>query len=233
MRYPQPTAEAIQAEFERLKPRYEAFMKANKATPYEAQLREWATENLREQIILETEAAKQNLSVNDLLKSIADATPRVTVDEARQLYKSKPEHFLMPERVHARHIVIHRENTPSATEATTTLLNLRAKIRSGAMTWEEAVAAVSSCPDNSDLGFFRRGVMVEPFEEAAFAAEEGSITDVVETQLGWHIIHVVAHLPEEPALFEEVKADILSTLQTQRDREAIEAYVDERKQCFK
>jgi parvulin-like peptidyl-prolyl isomerase len=103
----------------------------------------------------------------------------------------------------------------------------------GAITWEEAVQQVSSCPENSDLGFFRRGVMVEPFEEAAFKAEENTITDIVETQLGWHIIQVLSHLPEEPALFEEIKEDLLSELQIQRDREAIEAYVDERKQYFK
>ncbi len=232
MKYPQPTAKAINAEVERLKPRYEVFMKANNATPDETQLREWATENLREQIILEQDAARAKKSVNDLLKSIAESAPRVTVDDARQVYKANPQRFLLPERVHAHHIVIHRENTTTA-EATQTLLNLRSKLLTGAITWEEAVQQVSSCPENSDLGFFRRGVMVEPFEEAAFKAEENTITDIVETQLGWHIIQVLSHLPEEPALFEEIKEDLLSELQIQRDREAIEAYVDERKQYFK
>ena len=111
-------------------------------------------------------------------------------------------------------------------------LNLRAKLIAGTTTWEAAVSEVSSCPNNTDLGFFRRGMMYESFEEAAFAAAEDSITDVVETPLGWHIIHVIAHLPEEPALFEEVKENLMAELQTQRDREAIEAYVDERKQYF-
>lgn len=231
MKYSQPTPEVIDAEVARLKPRYETFMKANNATPDDAQLREWAAENLREQIILETDAAKQKQSVDQLLKAIAAKAPRVTVDDARQCYKAHPESFLLPERVHAKHIVIHRDNATAA-EAAATLLNLRAKLIAGTTTWEAAVSEVSSCPNNTDLGFFRRGMMYESFEEAAFAAAEDSITDVVETPLGWHIIHVIAHLPEEPALFEEVKEGLMAELQTQRDREAIEAYVDERKQYF-
>ena len=109
------------------------------------------------------------------------------------------------------------------------LLNLRSKLLAGAITWDEAVASTSSCPNNSDLGFFQRGMMFESFEAAAFAAGEDAITDVVETPMGWHLIHVIAHAPEEQALFDEVREQLMADLQTERDREAIERYVDERK----
>ena len=228
MSYPAPKPAAIDAEVARLKPRYEAFMQANGETPSDEQLRAWATENLQEQIILETDAAKRKLTVEGLLKAIAAETPRVTVAEARQVYKANPERFILPERVRARHIVIHREQR-SASEAVATLLNLRSKLLAGAITWDEAVASTSSCPNNSDLGFFQRGMMFESFEAAAFAAEEDAITDVVETPMGWHLIHVIAHAPEEQALFDEVREQLMADLQTERDREAIERYVDERK----
>lgn len=232
MSYSRPTAEAIAAEVARLKPRYDAFMQANGATGSEEELRAWATENLQEQIILETDAAKQKCTVEVLLKQIADASPRVTIADARQVYKAHPDQFRLPERVHARHIVIHRDQQEAAT-AITTLLNIRAKLVAGTMTWEDAVTSVSSCPTNSDLGFFHRGMMLESFENAAFAAAEDSITDVVETEMGWHLIHVIAHLPEEQALFEEISERLMSDLQTERDREAIEHYVDERKSRLK
>ena len=109
------------------------------------------------------------------------------------------------------------------------LLNLRSTLLAGAITWDEAVASTSSCPNNSDLGFFQRGMMFESFEAAAFAAGEDAITDVVETPMGWHLIHVIAHAPEEQALFDEVREQLMADLQTERDREAIERYVDERK----
>lgn len=228
MSYPVPSKAAIDAEVARLKPRYEAFMQANGETPSDEQLRAWATENLQEQIILETDAAKRKLTVEGLLKAIAAEAPRVTVAEARQVYKANPERFILPERVRARHIVIHRDQR-SAPEAIAELLNVRSKLQAGTMTWEAAVAAVSSCPNNSDLGFFQRGMMFEAFEEAAFAAAEDTITDVVETPMGWHLIHVMAHAPEEQALFDEVRENLMADLQTERDREAIERYVDERK----
>lgn len=229
MNYPTPTPEAIDAEVERLRPRYEVFVKAQGLEPDDAQLRSWAEENIVEQIILETEAKAVGKDVNGLMQSIVDAVPAATVDEARAYYKAHPEECIAPERVHAQHIVLHRHQTPNPAEAFQTLLNLRSQILNGKITWEEAVKQTSHCSQQSDLGFFPRGVMVEAFENAAFAAEEGSITDVIETEFGWHLIRVVSHLPEEAMLFEEVKERLLQQLTEQRQREALEAFVDSRK----
>lgn len=63
----------------------------------------------------------------------------------------------------------------------------------GGKGFADAAAEVSLCPSGSvggDLGFFSRGMMVKPFEDAAFELEVGELSQPVQTQFGWHLIQV-------------------------------------------
>lgn len=67
---------------------------------------------------------------------------------------------------------------------------LKARLEAGE-DFATLAAAESDCPSKArggDLGFFGRGMMVAPFEEAAFNLGVGEISDVVETQFGYHLI---------------------------------------------
>ncbi|MBI5325790.1 MAG: peptidylprolyl isomerase [Ignavibacteriae bacterium] len=69
----------------------------------------------------------------------------------------------------------------------------------------------SSAAQGGDVGYFAKGAMVKPFEDAAFAAEPGSIVGPVETQFGYHIIKVIDKKSEEIKYSEIIISPNIST----------------------
>jgi len=63
-----------------------------------------------------------------------------------------------------------------------------------------------------DLGFFGRNQMVKPFEDAAFSLEPGSVSNIVETQYGYHIIKVLDKKSSYVKTLDESKAEIYQKL---------------------
>lgn len=88
-----------------------------------------------------------------------------------------------------------------------------------------------SATNGGDLDYFGRGKMIAEFEEAAFALEEGETSDLVKTEVGYHIIRVT----EKKDSFEELKDEIVNLLkenkylekvQDLRDDAKVEKYLD-------
>lgn len=80
--------------------------------------------------------------------------------------------------------------TRSKDEAKQQIDALKQQIDGGA-DFGELAKANSDCPSSAkggDLGQFGKGQMVKPFEDAAFGMEVGQVSDVVETDFGYHII---------------------------------------------
>ena len=73
-----------------------------------------------------------------------------------------------------------------------------------------------SAPAGGDLDFFARGAMVKPFEDAAFSMKKGDISDVVESDFGYHIIQLTDIREPRQKTFDELRAGIESDLKTQQ-----------------
>ena len=89
----------------------------------------------------------------------------------------------MEKQVRASHILVETKEEAQ---------KLREEILNG-KNFEDVAAMVSMCPSGAnggDLGFFGRGMMVKPFEDACFSMQVGDISEPVETQFGWHLIEL-------------------------------------------
>lgn len=90
---------------------------------------------------------------------------------------------IMTTEVRASHILVATEEEAN---------NLRNEIING-KNFADVAAEYSKCPSGAnggDLGYFGRGMMVKPFENAAFELEVGELSQPVQTQFGWHLIEV-------------------------------------------
>ena len=72
-----------------------------------------------------------------------------------------------------------------------------------------------SAEKGGDLGFFARGMMVKPFEEAAFALRENEISQLVESDFGYHIIRLTGVKPGKLRALNEVRGEIEDELKRQ------------------
>lgn len=90
----------------------------------------------------------------------------------------------MANQVRASHILVSTEKECE---------DLKSKISNGDLSFEDAAKQHSTCPSKArggDLGFFGRGQMVKPFEDAAFGAQENDVVGPVKTQFGYHLVKV-------------------------------------------
>lgn len=119
----------------------------------------------------------------------------VTPEAVQAAYDKFVAEFKPQEQVHARHILVA---TKEDADAIKTELAAGKPFEILAM---EKSTDPSAKQNGGDLGFFQRGQMVKPFEDAAFAMNVGDISEPVESQFGFHIIKVEEKgMSQAPAL---------------------------------
>jgi peptidyl-prolyl cis-trans isomerase D len=172
-----------------------AYHKANEAQfrmPEQAQI---------EYVVLDLEGLKQGITVPeaDLKKHYEENISRYTAAEERR----------------ASHILVKADKAASAADKATAKAKaegLLAQVRKTPATFADLAKKNSDDPGSAekggDLDFFGRGAMVKPFEDAAFAMKAGEISNVVESDFGFHIIRLDAVRGGEKKAFDAVKTEI-------------------------
>jgi len=119
--------------------------------------------------------------------------------DIEKYYRQNMDKYDVPEQVTASHILVRIEPTDTEEmklEKKKRAEKLLAQIKDGEDFTKLATKNSddkNSARQEGSLGTFRRGMMVAPFEKAAFALQAGEISDIVETQFGYHIIKCTEH----------------------------------------
>ena len=132
---------------------------------------------------------------------------------AEAMYKANPRKYETPEQIRIRHILIRAVEPNAKTLAEQLLKDLR-----GGASFEELAKTRSQDPGSAaqggDLGLVSRGRMIKQFEDAAFLlTQPGALSNVVETQFGFHIVKLEERRPAGTPAFEVVKETILKEAQ--------------------
>lgn len=176
---------------------------------------------------------KKGLTYQKLMEAQWAGKINVSGDDANKYYSENKAKFEMPEQVRASHILIMPD--PNATDPNQAKVKAKAKaedllkqIKGGADFAELAKTNSGdtySAAKGGDLGFFGKGQMVPDFEKAAFALKPGQVSDVVESQYGYHIIKLTDHKDANTMPFEQAKDDIVKILAQDKQADFAEKYV--------
>ncbi len=178
---------------------------------------------------------RKQLGRRKLFRSQFSDSINVTEEDAKKHYDENPTQFEVKEQVRASHILIKPDitdpnNDPNQAkaEAKAKIQGLLEQIKGGADFAELAKAnsICSSAAQGGDLKFFPRGIMAAPFEKAAFELEVGKLSDIVETQFGYHIIKVTGHKDAGTTSFEQARDNIIGQLTQNKQKELANKYID-------
>jgi peptidyl-prolyl cis-trans isomerase C len=181
--------------------------------------REYLTAYLIDMIVIAQDAELQGMSGSDdfkrrfammrskvlmelLLRQLA--LKAVTDEAMHKVYDDAVKQMTPDEEVHARHILVEKEDDAKA---------IAAEIKGGAE-FAEVAKKKSIEPgakeSGGDLGYFTKEQMVPEFSEAAFKLEKGKVSDPVKSQFGWHIIKVEDRRTKPVPAFEQVRGQLES-----------------------
>lgn len=148
---------------------------------------------------------------------------QVTEDEIKAFYDSNPDQFAGEPTVVASHILVDTEEEAN---------DLKGKIESGEITFEDAAKQHSSCPSSQNggsLGEFGRGQMVPEFDSACFDMQPGELRGPIKTQFGYHLIRLDAKKDAKPVSLAEAHAAIEQHLLAEKQRKAYQSRVNQLK----
>ena len=171
--------------------------------------------------------ADESIDVEYLVLDQSKLADQITVNEAelRAYYEQNKDRLAGPQERRASHILLPLEaNADEAAVAAATaqaqalLAQARANPEAFAQLAKDNSKDPGSADNGGDLGYFGRGAMVKPFEDATFALSENAISDVVRSDFGLHIIKLTGIKAPPAKSFADMRAELEANLRADAAR---------------
>jgi peptidyl-prolyl cis-trans isomerase C len=175
---------------------------------------------------------RSELTVEKMLEDELASKVAVKPEQVTDFYQKNPDKFQQGERVRASHILIPlppKADAAAKQQAQAKATEVLAEVKSGkdfAALAKQYSQDPGSGPNGGDLGFFQKGQMVGPFENTAFSLKPGEISELVETQFGFHIIKVTEKQASRTVPIDEVRPQIEEFLEGQNRQEQARLFVE-------
>ena len=168
---------------------------------------------------------KYDIEIYLMTKELMSPDIKVTEEDMETYFEENKAEFAQAEEVQASHILVEDEATAK---------EVLEKVNAGEDFAELAkeYSTDGTAENGGDLGFFGTGQMVEPFEKAAFALEIGEVSDIVETEYGFHIIKVTDKQEAKEAVFADHKEEIKEILIEEEMNANYATWLEELKESY-
>lgn len=166
----------------------------------------------------------EQLKIEYVILSGAEVASQLTISDAdiKSYYEQNAKRYTVDEQRRASHILIAIKEDASPAEVSAAKAkaeNLLTQLRKNPAEFSKLAKDNSEDPGSAerggDLDFFGHGMMVKPFEEAAFKLKQGEISDIVRSDFGFHIIQVTAIKPASVKSLDEAKTEIAAEIKKQ------------------
>lgn len=174
----------------------------------------------------------QRSAITALIEQEIVSKIEISDADVQSFYDDNTQLFERPEEVRASHILIkvaQDAGQEEKAEARKALAEIRKKAEAGD-DFAELAGAHSQCPsaqNGGDLGYFPKGKMVPAFEKAAFELELDKVSDIVETDFGYHLIKVTDRRAAGTVSFDEVRPRIATNLRNERIQADLVEYLEQ------
>jgi peptidyl-prolyl cis-trans isomerase C len=177
---------------------------------------------------------ERGLAIRELIDQKIASKIIISDAQTKAYYESNPQMFKQPEQIKASHILVKVDAGAAEaqkTEARKKIETVQQKVKNGD-DFAQLAKEYSEGPSKTrggDLGYFRRGQMVKPFDDAAFAMQKNEVSDIVTTRFGYHLIKVYDKKPAKTMAYTDVKEKLTERIKQEEVEKQATQYISQLK----